>query len=42
MNGPDYGEWHPVLRPIDGEFRQGETLTYEMTDTKECKHHLAH
>lgn len=34
MNGPDYGEWHPVLRPIKGEFRQGETLIYEMTDAK--------
>ena len=34
MNAPGYGEWHPVLRPIKGEFRQGEILTYEMTDAE--------
>lgn len=29
-DGPGYKQWNPVLVPIKGEFRQGETLTYLM------------
>lgn len=30
MDGDHYGEWNPVLVQVDGEFRGGEQLTYQM------------
>ena len=42
MNAPGYGEWHPVLRQIEGDLRQGETLTYEMTDAEGKKSEVKH
>ena len=30
MDGDRYGEWNPVLVEVDGEFREGATLTYQM------------
>ena len=27
-----YKEWNPVLVPLEGQLRQGETLKYQMTD----------
>ena len=30
MDGDHYGEWNPVLVEVEGEFREGATLTYQM------------
>ena len=30
MDGDNYGEWNPVLVQVEGEFREGATLTYQM------------
>lgn len=30
MDGERYGEWNPVLVEVEGEFRQGADLTYQM------------
>ena len=30
MDGESYGEWNPVLVQVEGEFREGERLTYQM------------
>ncbi len=30
MDGESYGEWNPVLVEVDGEFREGATLSYQM------------
>ena len=30
MDGEHYGEWNPVLVGVEGEFREGATLTYQM------------
>ena len=30
MDVPGYKEWNPVLIPLEGEFEQGEKLTYQM------------
>ena len=30
MDGDGYGEWNPVLVHVEGEFRQGARLTYQM------------
>ena len=29
-----YEEWNPVLVPLEGELREGETLKYRMTDAE--------
>ncbi len=30
MDGENYGEWNPVLVKVEGEFREGARLTYQM------------
>ncbi len=30
MDGAHYGEWNPVLVQVEGEFREGAQLTYQM------------
>lgn len=30
MDIPGYKEWNPVLIPLDGDFKQGKKLTYQM------------
>ena len=31
-DGPGYKDWNPVLVPLEGELKQGNTLKYRMTD----------
>ena len=31
-DGPGYKEWNPVLVPVEGQLKQGQTLRYMMTD----------